>query len=127
MGDTSVGDVVIKLGSDEVVVIPKRGVAFFCAPLVVSEDHHGDSGPFIAPASGHFVHGNTKGSVACEPDNRCIRLADFRTKDRRETVAARAKQTRSQIFTPVFERWISISDGAGVTDVGTDDRLLRQG
>ncbi|GIS12501.1 MAG: hypothetical protein CM15mP115_16520 [Alphaproteobacteria bacterium] len=38
LGDAGIGDLVVELGADEIVVVPQRGVALLGTPLVVAED-----------------------------------------------------------------------------------------
>ena len=75
--DTSIGDFVIQLGADEVILVPKGGITLFGAPLIIAEDDHRNSGPFFAADCGQLCHGDAERAVACKTDNRNIRTTNF--------------------------------------------------
>ena len=126
LGDAGIGDVVVELGADEIVIEPQGGVALLGAPLIVAEDDHGDRRPLVAADSRHFVHRDAEGAITGETDNRQVRTADLCTHDRRQAVAARAEQAGGQIFAAFLEGRVGVADGAVVADVGRDDGLFRK-
>ncbi len=81
LGDAGVGHLLIQLGADEIVVIPKRRVALFGAPLIVAEHHHGDGGPLLAADGGEFRHRDAEGAITREADDRHIGAADLGADD----------------------------------------------
>ena len=88
----------------------------------------GDGRPFRDPSSSQFGHSDAKGTVSRKANNRQVRAADLGTQnDRRQAVAAGAKQTWRKVFAPGFETRIGVADGAVVADIGRDDGVFRQG
>merc|ERR1719281_894548 len=53
----------IQLSSNEVVVIPQRGVPLLGTPLVIAEHYHSDCWPIVATTCCHLIHGDAERSV----------------------------------------------------------------
>src|SRR5262249_20226346 len=126
LGHLRVAEMWVELSANEIIVEPKDRIAFFRAPLIVAEYDHGYARLIFAANRAHLVHGNPERAIAGKADAGRIRVADLCTDDRREAIAAGAKQPRRQVFPASIEGRISVADRAVVSDVAGDDGIFRE-
>src|SRR6266436_9579407 len=116
-GNLCVAQIHVEFRADEVVVVPGDRIALFRSPLIVAENDHRNSRPFLTADRTHLVHRNAECTIAGKTDAGRVRIADLRANDGWKAVTARAKQSRRQVLSSFLDSWIRISYRAIITDV----------